>query len=44
MVNLYYRLIVAKRKTIDDVPASLQESVLALLEERGYDGYGEQIE
>lgn len=44
MVNLYCTLIINKRKTFDDVPASLQTAVKERLEELGYDTNGEKID
>ncbi len=35
MVDLYVKLIILGKKTIDDVPASIQEDVQAELSKRG---------
>ncbi len=43
MVACYVALIVAGRRTADDVPAKLQAAVLADLEALGLDGNGDPI-
>jgi hypothetical protein len=43
MVDVYVTLIVYHRRTIEQVPVSLQEAVLADLNAIGLDGYGNPI-
>ncbi len=43
MVDVYVALIVKKRRTIEQVPAQLQEAVLAELAALGLDGYGNPL-
>lgn len=50
MVDLYFNLVLAGRRTCDElnstvikVPANLMADVTALLEERGYDKNGKKI-
>lgn len=42
-VDMYVALIIAKRRTIEQVPAHLQEAVLADLAAIGLDGYGNPL-
>lgn len=44
MIDIYVALIVAKRRTIDRVPARFREHVLADLEALGLDGNGDPID
>ena len=44
VVAVYVALIVAGRRTIDNVPAKLRDAVLADLEALGLDGNGQSIE
>lgn len=44
MVDLYVALIINKRRTIGQVPAHLQEAVLADLNALGLDGYGNPLQ
>lgn len=44
MVDIYVALIIAKRKTIDNVILKYKQAVLDALEALGLDGYGEEIE
>jgi hypothetical protein len=44
MVELYVKLIIAKRKTIDKIPTKFQEEVREKLLEFGYNEHGEKIE
>lgn len=43
-VDMYVALIIAKRRTIDQVPAHLQEAVLADLAAIGLDGNGDPLQ
>jgi len=43
MIDLYVALIVAGRRTIDQVPARFRDAVLADLAALGLDGYGNPI-
>lgn len=43
MVELYYKLIVAKRKTFAQVPINLQSQVHDMLLANGYDDNGDKI-
>lgn len=43
MKTVYVALIVYSRRTIDQVPASLKEAVLAELNALGLDGYGQEL-
>jgi hypothetical protein len=43
MVDVYVALIVAHRRTIDQVPAKLQAAVLADLKALGLDGNGNPL-
>lgn len=43
MVKIYYNLILKKLKTIEDVSLTIREDVLKMLNENGYDGYGDLI-
>ncbi|WP_211753635.1 CD1375 family protein [Oceanobacillus limi] len=43
-VTIFVSLIVAGRRTIDDVPSNLKEDVLADLESMGLDGYGQPLQ
>lgn len=43
MVDVYVALIVKKRRTIEQVPAQLQEAVLAELFALGLDGNGDPL-
>ncbi len=43
MVELYYKLIINKRKTFAQVPASLQPQVHDMLLVNGYDDNGDLI-
>lgn len=43
MDRVYMQLIIAKRKTINDVPDEHKEAVLKLLKEKNLDGYGNPI-
>lgn len=43
MVELYAKLIIAKRRTIDSVPKSLREAVIECLKSMGYDENGDPI-
>ena len=36
MAQIYYNLIIAGKKTINDVPSNLKDDVIFLLEENGY--------
>lgn len=40
MIIVSVTLIIAKRRTINDVPTTIRKDVLADLEALGYDGYG----
>lgn len=42
-VTIFVSLIVAKRRTIEDVPEHLKVDVLADLESMGLDGYGNPL-
>lgn len=42
-VTIAVALVVAKRKNINEIPASLREDVLADLEALGLDGYGNPL-
>lgn len=44
VVAVYVALIVAGRRTIDNVPVKLRDAVLADLEALGLDGNGQSIE
>lgn len=37
MVNLFAKLIIDGRRTIDDVPAKIKDDVIARLKELGYE-------
>lgn len=43
MVDVYVALIIRGRRTIDQVPANLQDAVLAVLNALGLDGYGKPL-
>ena len=43
MVELYAKLIIAKKRTIDTVPKNIRDAVVATLKEWGYDEKGEPI-
>lgn len=43
MVDVYVALIVAHRRTIDQVPVQLRADVLADLNAMGLDGYGNPL-
>lgn len=43
MVKIYYNLIIKKLKTIEEVPTTIREDVLKILNENGYDGYGDLL-
>ncbi len=43
MVELYCKLIVAKRRTFDQVPNDIKNAVAARLEALGYDTNGDKI-
>ena len=43
MVELYAKLIVAKKRDIDTVPAKLRQEVVDLLLSWGYDEHGDPI-
>lgn len=43
MARIYANLIEKKLKTIDDVPSKYKDAVLTLLNEDGFDGYGEPL-
>ena len=43
MVRVYANLIIKGLKTIDDVPNKYKDSVLELLRNDGFDGYGEPL-
>lgn len=43
MVELYYKLIIAKRKTLSQVPLSLQSQVNDMLLVNSYDDNGDKI-
>lgn len=43
MERVYMQLIIAKRKTIDDVKDEYKEAVLELLKKKNLDGYGNPI-
>lgn len=43
MIDLYVALIVAGRRTIDQVPARFRDAVLADLAALGLDGYGNPL-
>lgn len=42
-VTIFVSLIVAKRRTIDEVPDNLKADVLADLNAMGLDGYGDPL-
>lgn len=44
MVELYTRLIINQRRTIDKVPEDMQPAVVERLRELGYDQTGHTIE
>ena len=44
MVDLYARLIINKRRTIDKVPKEKRQAVVERLRELGYDQDGQPIE
>lgn len=44
MIELYAKLIIAKRRTIKTVPSNLREDVIATLKSMGYDENGDPIE
>lgn len=43
MARIYANLIEKKLKTIDDVPSKYKDAVLEILNNEGYDGYGEPL-
>lgn len=43
MIDLYVALIVAGRRTIDQVPSKFKDSVVADLTALGLDGYGKPV-
>lgn len=43
MVELYAKLIIAKKRTINSVPKNLRADVIATLAEWGYDENGDPI-
>lgn len=43
MIEIYCKLIIAKRRTIDTVPDKFKESVKARLIELGYDISGDPV-
>ena len=43
MARIYANLIEKKIKTIDQVPKKYKETTLEILEQDGYDGYGEPL-
>ena len=44
MVRLYATLIIAKRRTIENVPEKFREAVIEELRNEGYDEKGDPIE
>ena len=43
MVELYAKLIIAKRRTLDSVPKNLKTAVKKALMEMGYDEHGARL-
>lgn len=43
MVKIYYNLITKKLKNIEEVPLTIREDVLKMLNENGYDGNGDKL-
>jgi len=43
MAELYAKLIIAKRRTIDAVPSKLKSDIILVLKELGYDENGDMI-
>ena len=43
MVELYAKLIIAKKRRLDSVPKNLQAAVKSILKETGYDENGDLI-
>ena len=43
MVEMYCKLIIAKRRTLERVPDNLQAAVITRLKELGYDINGDKI-
>ncbi len=43
MPKIYRNLIIKKAITIDDVPERYKKATLKLLNDAGYDGYGNEI-
>ena len=43
MARIYANLIIKKIKTIDQVPKKYKELTLEILNQDGYDGYGEPL-
>lgn len=43
MIEVYCKLIIEKRRTIDQVPYKLRADVISRLKERGYDAKGGEL-
>ena len=43
MARIYANLIMKKIKTIDQVPKKYKEPTLEILNQEGYDGYGDPL-
>ena len=43
MARIYANLIIKKIKTIDQVPKKYKEPTLKILNQDGYDGYGDPL-
>ena len=43
MARIYANLIIKKRRTIEQVPKMFKDETLKILEQDGYNGYGEPL-